>query len=145
MAVLAAMWAGCAQETRRTLTPPPTPKSSLTHPSAERLHEISRALLLFYSRYRSLPPNLEALHTVEPALPPLSDPASGGSYMYLQDPIRMTGRPGWLIVYVGASEQGNRWVILGDYSDTDRNLALQVVLIPAAEVQAAVRAARNPS
>ena len=117
----------------------------IDQPSADRLHEISRSMLMYYAKHRVLPPSLGALKTVDPSLPPLIDPVTNRGYVYLEHPRKMAGRPGWLMLHVPAAEAGMSWVILGDEADKEHNLATQVVLIPTSEVTATIRAPQPPT
>lgn len=132
----AAALCACQEQSRSPGRPVSTAK--MDQPAADRLHEVSRAILFYYARYRVLPPSLEILSSLDPNLPPMADPQTRRGYVYIQQPRKMVGRPGWLMLYVAAAEPGMSWVILGDEVDAEHNIATQVLLIPTQQVAAAL-------
>lgn len=116
-------------------------------PSAERLHDICGYLLLYYRQHRALPPSLEALRAARSGeIPPLLCPESGQPYLYQESAVEMPGRPGRLLVHAPsrarATVQGypSRWAVLVAEPRGEGPLVAQVVLIPEAEIRAALAA-----
>jgi len=119
-----------------------------TDPCADRLHEISGALLLYCSIRGKLPDKLADLKGADIApLPPLVCPLSGTPYVYNREGLQVQGRPGRLVVYDAApSHDGKRWGILADLG---AQLSARVIPVPEGPVFSAdnkpeTRAAGRP-
>ena len=103
-----------------------------TDPCADRLHEISGRLLLYYSVAGKMPPVLANLKGVDSdPMPPLACPASGKPYVYNPVGLVVQGQPGRLVIYDPApSHNGKRWGILAAITAGDQPLSSRVVLVP---------------
>jgi hypothetical protein len=126
-AALALFALGC-----QTAAPAARKGGAMLDPCAERLHEISGALLLYCSSTGQLPEKLADLKAadLEP-LPPLVCPLSGKPYVYDPQGLPVQGRRGRLVVYDAApSHNGKRWGILADLGADDKPLSSRVVLVP---------------
>jgi len=126
-AALATLALGC-----QTAAPAARKTGAEIDPCAERLHEISGALLLYCSVNGKLPDTLADLKGADSApLPPLVCPVSGKPYIYNRDGISVQGRLGRLVVYDSTpSHSGKRWGILADLGAGYKPLSSKVVLIP---------------
>jgi hypothetical protein len=101
-------------------------------PCAERLHEISGRLLLYYSVSGKMPTVLPDMKGVDSEpLPPLACPVSGKPYVYNPVGLPVQGRLGRLVIYDPApSHNGKRWGILAAVGAGDQPLSSRVVLVP---------------
>ena len=100
---------------------------------AERLHEISGRLLLYYSTHRRLPASLEALPALRGAgaEPPRVCPVSGKAYLYRPEGLALPGGGGRLVVCDAApSHSGGRWAIVLSREAPSAPLAARVVWLP---------------
>jgi hypothetical protein len=112
---------------------PTTRKTGVeTDPCAERLHEISGRLLLYYSVSGKMPAVLPDMKGVDSEpLPPLACPVSGKPYVYNPVGLAVKGRLGRLVIYDPApSHNGKRWGILAAVGAGDQPLSSRVVLVP---------------
>ncbi len=111
--IVAAVTAGCP-----TSAPPspvrPARGGGDLDACAQRLHNISGALLLHYAAHRTLPPDADALAASDTVpLPPLVCPASNRPYHYDPAGLTIPGLTGRLVLYdAEASHDGMRWGIL---------------------------------
>ena len=124
---LAMIAAGC-----QTAAPAARKTGVETDPCADRLHEISGRLLLYYSVTGKMPPTLADMRGVDSdPMPPLACPASGKPYVYNPVGLVVQGRPGRLVIYDPApSHNGKRWGILAAITAGDQPLSSRVVLVP---------------
>jgi hypothetical protein len=121
---------------------PVAAKTSVTDPTADRLHEISGDLLIYYARKHTLPPTLEAIGALAPDLPPLKDAGTGQPLIYFPDAPPIPGRPGNLLVQSPArNSQNGHWAILIKEAADKRTLSAQVVSL-SPEENAVARARR---
>lgn len=139
MLCVAVIGGGCESS---SAPPPPRATKAMTDPSAERLHELSGAVLLHYIRHNQLPASLEALHELDASIGDPIDPLYGDPYVYLSPPVDLPGRRGQLLMYapgVARGHRASRWAVLVEGVGQDASLTTQVVLIPSAEIAKAVQ------
>jgi len=122
---------------------PYRPEGAAVDPCAEKLHDISGRLLLYFAEKQQLPAALDDLpggSGVSAAVCPVS----GGAYVYDREGLRLPGRSGRLIVYDAAPVHGGmRWgVVIGPEGGKGRPLVARVILIPESVVQKALAAER---
>ncbi|MCX5653260.1 MAG: hypothetical protein NTY65_01205 [Planctomycetota bacterium] len=112
---------------------PTTRKTGVeTDPCADRLHEISGHLLLYYSTNGVLPDDLAGLNaaTATP-LPPLVCPTSGKPYVFSHEGLSVQGRRGRLVLYdTTPCHSGKRWAILAEVLAENQPLSARVILVP---------------
>jgi hypothetical protein len=93
--------------------PPPAPRTAVTDPCAERLHDLCGPLLLHRALRKKLPDRLEDLR--KDAGPgeeiALVCPATGKAYIYEKDGISVPGIAGKVIVRDAVPHSGVRWAI----------------------------------
>jgi hypothetical protein len=121
------------------------PPSSLNDPCVERLDELSRHLLLYYTAYDDLPATLNELVAASD-LPPaiLSCPVSGKPYVYdpagiyipnqqvtfFPDRTDVPRRPEWLIVYDSEPvHEGYHWGIVARAPASGWTLSTDVIAV----------------
>jgi hypothetical protein len=126
--VALAMVAGGCQ----TSTPSARRPSAKIDPCAERLHDICGRLLLYYRGNGKLPVALADMKGLDSgALPPLVCPLSDKPYIYRKDGLRVTGRPGLLVLYDAEPvHSGMRWGISVETASEGQPLTGRVVLLP---------------
>jgi len=109
-----------------------TGASSGVDPCAERLHDISGHLLIYYSANRRLPASLDELRAlVGPDGPPLVCPLSGLPYTYDPSGPEVPGQPGRLLLYDSEpTHAGARWGIVMAEPAGAAPLTSRVVLLP---------------
>jgi len=144
-AILAALAAGC-----RTAAPSPVVRRPSVEEDlcAERLHDLSGAILFYYAAHHRLPESPAVLASLGPEDPvPLVCPLSDQPYLYHPTGLRVQGQPGRMVLYDAvACHTGMRWGVFVDGGGTGRRLIARVVLVAdaaviAAEQRAAVAAA----
>jgi hypothetical protein len=113
---LAVLFVGCAAPAapRPKTTPAKTAAISNTDPCAMRLHDISGALLLYYSTHRELPATLDELKDLGAS--EFTCPVSHQAYVY--DP---RGLP---------APDGNARVVVYDAVAAHRGLRLAISVVP---------------
>jgi hypothetical protein len=101
-------------------------------PCAERLHDLSGRLLLYYSQHGRLPATLDALPPLDPANPtPPVCPASGRPYVYAPAGVRVPDQPGRLVLYdAQAIHAGMRWGVFVDEAPDGARLTARVLFVP---------------
>jgi len=106
--------------------------SAKIDPCAERLHDISGRLLLYYRVNGKLPVALADMRGLDSgALPPLVCPLSDKPYIYRKDGLRVPGRPGLLVLYDAEPvHSGMRWGISVETASEGQPLTGRVVLLP---------------
>ncbi len=123
----AVILAGCHNPTRDI------PESGpVIDPCADRLHDISGHLLLYYSLERQLPQTLDELRAeADPGVvPPFTCPVSGKLYLYHPKGLQVPGRPGRLVLCDAApTHSGMRWGIVITEWKTGGPLAARVILL----------------
>jgi len=146
---LAVLADGCQKQ---AATPEVRRPSLEKDPCAERLHDLSGRLLLYYAAHHRLPETLAALPPLDPAHPtPTVCPASGKPYVYRPKGLAISGRPGRLVLYdPEPSHAGMRWGVFIDKAPGANRLTARVILlpedwIPTAEDAAAPEPAPAPS
>lgn len=126
---LAVLAAGCQKQA----TTPEVRRPSLEKdPCAERLHDLSGRLLLYYATHHRLPETLAALPPLDPAHPtPTVCPVSGKPYVYRPKGLAVSGQPGRLVLYdLEPSHAGMRWGVFIDKASGDNRLTARVILLP---------------
>ena len=121
----------------------PSPRPPVTDPCAERLHEISGQLLLYYATNKRLPQSPDELATVElkSSGPPLVCPESGKAYLYRPDGLTVPGYPGLLVLYDATTvHNGGRWGIFRSNRDSGTSLGFRVVWVDEAVMRSVPRA-----
>ena len=99
---------GCVSTTPAETRPKVADEIDLD-PCAERLHDLSGRLLLYYAANRRLPKRLADLPVPHA---PLVCPVSGEPYVYDPEGLVLPDRPGRLVLYDPApSHLGGRWGI----------------------------------
>jgi len=109
-------------------------------PCAERLHNISGCLLMYYARNKRLPRTLDDLRAeADPALlPPLVCPVSGKPYIYRPVGMPLQGQAGRLVLYDAVPiHSGMRWGVIVTEPKGDGPLAARVVLLSEQLIDAA--------
>jgi hypothetical protein len=132
---------GCGSHDRAAA--PETRRPSLQEdPCAERLHDLSGRLLLYYSQHGRLPAALDALPPLDPASPtPPVCPASGRPYVYAPAGVRVPDQPGRLVLYdAQAIHAGMRWGVFVDEAPDSARLTARVILVPEDAFRAAAGA-----
>jgi hypothetical protein len=129
--VLVMIAAGC-----QTAAPAVRKTGAELDPCADRLHEISGRLLLYYSVAGKMPATLPDMKGVDSEpLPPLVCPVSGKPYVYNPVGLPIAGRRGRLVIYdAEPSHSGKRCAILADVGAEDKPLSARVILVPEAPV-----------
>lgn len=139
---LAPLAAGC-----RTTGPTARRPSVRRDACAERLHDISGHLLLYYAQHRKLP---AALADLGPAggLPdrPIMCPASGKPYVYDPRGASVSNRAGRLVLCdPGPSHSGMRWGVLVDEAAGGGQMTARVVLVAEKDLVRDTSASRSVS
>ena len=114
-------------------TAPETRRPSLQEDRcAQRLHDLSGRLLLYYSQGGRLPASLDALPPLDPANPtPAVCPASGRPYLYKPTGVSVPDHPGRLVLYdARPSHAGMRWGVFVDTAAGGGHLTARVLLVP---------------
>ncbi|KPJ56331.1 MAG: hypothetical protein AMS16_02580 [Planctomycetes bacterium DG_58] len=122
---------GCAAGCRSP-EPVARPATPAFDPCAERLHEISGRLLLYYSLNRRLPPSLEELRTVTRDEAELTYvcPQSGETYIYRAEGLALPDGAGSLVLYDAVPvHNGGRWGIVVNRNAPGTPLTAGVVWI----------------
>ena len=130
LAVAALAAAGCGGSERRTAP------DDQTDPCAERLHDLSGRLLLYYAEHEALPRSVRELDKgiPGPAVPVIC-PACGKAYVYDRDGLLVRGRLGKLILYDAVDcHSGMRWGIMVDPPRTGQPLVLRVVRLKPGDI-----------
>ncbi|MBE3068770.1 MAG: hypothetical protein IMZ66_00895, partial [Planctomycetes bacterium] len=126
---LAALAAGC-----RTAAPSPVVRRPSVEQDlcAERLHDLSGAILFYYATHHRLPESPAALASLGPEDPvPLVCPVSDQPYLYQPNGLRVQGQHGRMVLYdAAACHAGMRWGVFVDGGGTGRRLIARVVLVP---------------
>lgn len=123
---------GCGSHDRAAA--PETRRPSVQEdPCAQRLHDLSGRLLLYYSQRARLPASLDALPPLDPADPtPAVCPVSGLAYVYAPAGVRVPDYPGRLVLYdAQPSHAGMRWGVFVDTATAGGHLTARV--LPVAE------------
>ena len=111
--------------------PPPAPRTAVTDPCAERLHDLCGPLLLYRALRKKLPDSLEDLR--KDAGPgeeiALECPSTGKAYIYEKDGITVPGIAGKVIVHDAVPHSGVRWAITVMGADSASTLNTRVVAI----------------
>jgi len=128
--VLAALAAGCGT-VPATREANPSVDANLD-PCADRLHDISGRLLLYYSVRRQLPQRLADLsETSRAETLQLTCPVSGKPYVYTPEGLVVSGWPGRLIVHdAQPCHTGLCWGILAEAAKPGQPLVLRVTRLP---------------
>jgi hypothetical protein len=147
----AALWLGCClalatgcESTGSTASHGPTTRNqAIFNPNAERLHEISGALLLYQARHGTLPPSLDELKADVIAsgnaalLPPLVCPVTKKPYVYHAAGLIAPGVPGRIILHGPEPIDGRYWALIVGQASSGGNsggggatVAVPVLLSP---------------
>jgi len=112
--IAAVLMVGCGPPPAQPASPPAPRSGGYIDPCAQRLHDISGGLLLYYATRRALPTTLSALKDHGAVqLPPLVCPVSKKPYLYNPRGLVIPGRAGRLVLYdAEASHSGMRWGIM---------------------------------
>jgi hypothetical protein len=132
LAVLAAVLVALAAAGCQMPAAAGRPSSATIDLCADRLHELSGRLLLYYSLHQELPPTLEDLRGVDPApMPPAVCPTSGRPYVYNRAGVKVPGRDGLAVIYDWTPvHAGMRWCILVEKAAPGEPLTARVLLVP---------------
>jgi hypothetical protein len=116
--------------------------------SAERLHDLSGPLLLYYAIHRRLPETLEDLASVADAdrTPEFTSPASGKRLVYTPSAVPPPGQDRRLVLY-DPTPTGARtyWAILMGYPRGDQPAATWVVELPEQALRSYAAATTQPA
>ena len=126
-AVVAIVAAGCQMPATAN-----RPSSATIDLCADRLHDLSGRLLLYYSLHQELPPTLDDLRGVDPApMPPAVCPASGRPYVYNRAGLKIPGRDGLAVIYDWSPvHAGMRWCVLVEAAGPGEPLTARVIRVP---------------
>lgn len=141
LVLLALGWAAGCETSGKPAAPSPRPPA--TDPCAERLHEVSGQLLLYYATNKRLPRSLDELAKAElrSSGPPLVCPESGKAYLYRPDGLAIPDHPGLLVLNdATAVHNGGRWGIFRSTSDSGTSLGFRVMWIDEATMGSVPRA-----
>ena len=130
---------GLASGCVATKPAPSRPKAAdeIAHdPCAERLHDLSGRLLLYYAAKRRLPKRLADLPAPHG---PVVCPVSGNRYIYDPEGVVLPERPGRLVLYDPApSHLGGRWGISLIKSAPGAPLTTRVIWVKEAVLRSAL-------
>jgi hypothetical protein len=116
--------------------------------SADRLHDLSEPLLLYYAINRRLPENLEDLNSVADATrpPEFTSPASGKPLVYTPSAVPPAGQDRRLVLYDPTPTPGRTyWAILMGYPRGDQPAATWVVELPEHALRTFAAATTQPA
>lgn len=146
----AAVLAGCNGASRQPVevrTAPTGPRySDPLNPAADRLHEISGALLLYYVNHRALPEQIDELKPLldDPSME-LRCPISGFPYLYTRQGLRVAGVEGHIVILDAQPSQASmRWAITVVEPPSGNVLLTKVVVVREQLIRQALLAVEQP-
>ena len=143
---LVAWLAGCgAGKPAQTVLEPPRPALSTAHdPCANRLHDLSGPMMLYWVQNGSLPERLEQLRPLDGASAVgVTCPVSGRAYLYIPEGLGVAGQSGRLLVVDPEPvHSGYRWAISLMPQEPGQALDLRVVAVPEEQFRSAVPSTR---
>lgn len=136
--------AGCANDgaTKPPTAPPPRVSAdplpagaamSNTDPSAQRLHDLCGALLLFYFEQQRLPESLEELKSSPGDSEAVSfvSPVTNTPYLYTAGGILIPERDARIVIYDPSPNRANvRWAVMIDDPVPGKALVTKVLPLP---------------
>ena len=132
--VVATLVAGCGSDgapAPSTDASIATAEPSAVDPCAERLHDLTGGLLLYYYQYGRLPESLAEVSAPGLGLPVAECPTSGVPYAYDAEGIRLPERTERLILYEGVQAHGPyRWAVSVGEPDGSGQLQTKVIPVP---------------